>query len=131
MKVIFTLVCIYFCLSAMEGHSEKGIQYPKAKVQLKADSIGAESRDSILTHSITINGQLNSVSIANNNPLVKDLEVKDKNSKANHTIKINGDSNAVNINQNNQDGKVNIQQKGNGNQINVSQSKIKAIRQEE
>lgn len=129
MKVIFTLVFMVFCLSVMEGHSENGIQNPKAKVQLKEDYGSLKQANSISSNSININGQLNAVSITDTDPLSKNLDVKDK--KAIHTIKINGDSNSVNINQNIHTGNVNIQQNGNGNQVNVLQSKIKAIRQEE
>lgn len=102
----------------MESHSEKGIQNPKAQVQLKADSNELEPGDSTSTPSININCQMNAVSINNNDPLAKNLGVKNK--KATNTIKINGDSNSVNINQNNQVGNVTIQQNGNGNQANVS-----------
>lgn len=124
MKVIFSLLIIlFFCFCTFAGLSENGIQKRKATKALKADSIPAKQKDSISNYSITINGELNAVSITKGNTATKNMETVGKPKKAANTIEINGEGNSVTINQNTKDSQVNVRQNGTGNRVNISQTK--------
>ena len=113
--LILMLICFY--TSSEDSISRKGKL--KAKVNMEQTPITKSVPLDSTPYSIQITGPLNTVNI--NNEL--QTATAPHKADASYTITVNGEGNSVTINKEDKKGKVNISQNGNGNKVNVTQSK--------